>query len=317
MAEDREAQLTGELSPFVVISRQDWAELGASTEQPLTDEEIKQIQGLGDVLDMQEVVDVYLPLSRLLNLYVAETQSLHASTSKFLGERAKRVPFIIGVAGSVAVGKSTVARLLAELLRRWKGTPKVALVTTDGFLYPNAELERRGIMTRKGFPESYDRKALLQFVSDIKSGKDHVEAPVYSHLAYDILSGESVSVDKPDVLIIEGLNVLQAPEKDQPLALSDFFDFKIYVDAETEDIKKWYLNRFQKLRAGAFTNPKSYFHRYAEMEAADATATAEGFWENINLPNLAENIEPTLSRATLVLRKGSNHAVESVLLRKS
>ncbi len=317
MAEDAEAQPGTELSPFVVISRQDWAELGASTEQPLTAEEITQIQGLGDVLDMQEVVDVYLPLSRLLNLYVAETQSLHERESKFLGERSKRVPFIIGVAGSVAVGKSTVARLLKELLRRWEGTPKVALVTTDGFLYPNAELERRDIMDRKGFPESYDRKALLQFVSDIKSGKEHVEAPVYSHLAYDRLPGETVTIERPDVLIIEGLNVLQAPEKDQPLALSDFFDFKIYVDADTEDIKAWYLDRFKKLRAGAFTNPKSYFHRYAEMEPEDALATAEGFWDTINLPNLTENIEPTLSRATLVLQKGSKHAVKKVLLRKS
>jgi type I pantothenate kinase len=317
MAEDREAQPTTELSPFVVVSRQDWAELGASTEQPLTAEEIRQIQGLGDVLDIQEVADVYLPLSRLLNLYVAETQSLHETTSRFLGERAKRVPFVIGVAGSVAVGKSTVARLLKELLSRWEGTPKVALVTTDGFLYPNAELERRGLMARKGFPESYDRKALLQFVSDIKSGRDQVEAPVYSHLAYDIIPGETVTVETPDVLIVEGLNVLQAPEKDQPLALSDFFDFKIYVDAEIADIKTWYLGRFQKLRAGAFTNPRSYFHRYAEMNEPDALATAEGFWENINLPNLTENIAPTLSRATLVLRKGSDHAVERVLLRKS
>lgn len=317
MAEDAEAQPEAEFSPFVVISRQDWAELGATTEQPLTSEEITQIQGLGDVLDMQEVIDVYLPLSRLLNLYVAETQSLHERESQFLGERAKRVPFIIGVAGSVAVGKSTVARLLKELLRRWEGTPQVALVTTDGFLYPNAELERREIMARKGFPESYDRKALLQFVSDIKSGKDKVEAPVYSHLAYDIIPGETVTIEKPDVVIIEGLNVLQAPEKDQPLALSDFFDFKIFVDAETADIKTWYLDRFKKLRSGAFTNPLSYFHRYAEMEAEDALVTAEGFWETINMPNLTENIEPTLSRATLVLRKGSNHGVERVLLRKS
>ena len=317
MAEDSGAPNKAELSPFVVISRQDWAELGASTEQPLTDDEIRQIQGLGDVLEMQEVVDVYLPLSRLLNLYVAETQSLHDRESQFLGERAKRVPFIIGVAGSVAVGKSTVARLLRELLSRWEGTPKVALVTTDGFLYPNAELERRGLMARKGFPESYDRKALLKFVSDIKSGQANVQAPVYSHLAYDILPGDRVTIDAPDVVIIEGLNVLQAPEKDQPLALSDFFDFKIYVDAEVDDIKKWYLARFNKLRAGAFTNPKSYFHRYAEMEAAHALATAEGFWDNINLPNLVENIAPTLSRATLVLRKGTNHAVDRVLLRKS
>jgi type I pantothenate kinase len=311
------ASKTAEISPFVVISRQDWAELGRTTEQPLTAEEIKQIQGLGDVLDMQEVADVYLPLSQLLNLYVSETQNLHERESKFLGERATRVPFIIGIAGSVAVGKSTVARLLKELLSRWEGTPKVALVTTDGFLYPNAELERRELMSRKGFPESYDRKALLKFVSEIKSGVSKVSAPVYSHLAYDIVPGEKITIETPDVLIVEGLNVLQTPEKDQPLALSDFFDFKIYVDADPVDIRTWYLERFKKLRAGAFTNPKSFFHRYAEMEFEDALATAEGFWENINLPNLTENIAPTLSRATLVLQKGFDHAVKQVLLRKS
>jgi type I pantothenate kinase len=311
------ASKTAEISPFVIISRQDWAELGRTTEQPLTAEEIKQIQGLGDVLDMQEVADVYLPLSQLLNLYVSETQNLHERESRFLGERATRVPFIIGVAGSVAVGKSTVARLLKELLSRWEGTPKVALVTTDGFLYPNAELERRDLMSRKGFPESYDRKALLKFVSEIKSGVSKVSAPVYSHLAYDIVPGEKITIETPDVLIVEGLNVLQTPEKDQPLALSDFFDFKIYVDADPVDIRTWYLERFKKLRAGAFTNPKSFFHRYAEMEFEDALATAEGFWENINLPNLTENIAPTLSRATLVLQKGFDHAVKQVLLRKS
>jgi type I pantothenate kinase len=210
-----------------------------------------------------------------------------------------------------------VARLLKELLSRWEGTPKVALVTTDGFLYPNAELERRDLMSRKGFPESYDRKALLKFVSEIKSGVSKVSAPVYSHLAYDIVPGEKITIETPDVLIVEGLNVLQTPEKDQPLALSDFFDFKIYVDADPVDIRTWYLERFKKLRAGAFTNPKSFFHRYAEMEFEDALATAEGFWENINLPNLTENIAPTLSRATLVLQKGFDHAVKQVLLRKS
>ncbi len=317
MTKEDNASKTAEISPFVVISRQDWAELGRATEQPLTAEEIKQIQGLGDVLDMQEVADVYLPLSQLLNLYVSETQNLHERESRFLGERATRVPFIIGVAGSVAVGKSTVARLLKELLSRWEGTPKVALVTTDGFLYPNAELERRDLMSRKGFPESYDRKALLKFVSEIKSGVSKVSAPVYSHLAYDIVPGEKITIETPDVLIVEGLNVLQNPEKDQPLALSDFFDFKIYVDADPVDIRTWYLERFKKLRAGAFTNPKSFFHRYAEMEFEDALATAEGFWENINLPNLTENIAPTLSRATLVLQKGFDHAVKQVLLRKS
>ena len=317
MTKEDNASKTAEISPFVVISRQDWAELGRTTEQPLTAEEIKQIQGLGDVLDMQEVADVYLPLSQLLNLYVSETQNLHERESRFLGERATRVPFIIGVAGSVAVGKSTVARLLKELLSRWEGTPKVALVTTDGFLYPNAELERRDLMSRKGFPESYDRKALLKFVSEIKSGVSKVSAPVYSHLAYDIVPGEKITIETPDVLIVEGLNVLQTPEKDQPLALSDFFDFKIYVDADPVAIRTWYLERFKKLRAGAFTNPMSFFHRYAEMEFEDALATAEGFWENINLPNLTENIAPTLSRATLVLQKGFDHAVKQVLLRKS
>jgi type I pantothenate kinase len=317
MTKEDNASKTAEISPFVVISRQDWAELGRTTEQPLTADEIKQIQGLGDVLDMREVADVYLPLSQLLSLYVSETQNLHERESRFLGERATRVPFIIGIAGSVAVGKSTVARLLKELLSRWEGTPKVALVTTDGFLYPNAELERRELMSRKGFPESYDRKALLKFVSEIKSGVSKVSAPVYSHLAYDIVPGEKITIETPDVLIVEGLNVLQTPEKDQPLALSDFFDFKIYVDADPLDIRTWYLERFKKLRAGAFTNPKSFFHRYAEMEFEDALATAEGFWENINLPNLTENIAPTLSRATLVLQKGFDHAVKQVLLRKS
>lgn len=317
MAEDTTTRSKAKLSPFVSISRSDWAELGRSTKQPLTTDEILAIQGLGDVLDMQEVADVYLPLSRLLNLYVSEMQRLHEIESEFLGERASRVPFIIGVAGSVAVGKSTVARLLKALLSRWEGTPRVALITTDGFLLPNAELEKRDLMARKGFPESYDRGALLKFVSDIKSGKSKVKAPVYSHLEYDIIAGKHITVEQPDVLIIEGLNVLQTPEKDQPLALSDFFDFKIYVDADASDIKKWYLDRFQKLRQGAFTDPKSYFHRYAEMEFEDALATAEGFWDNINLPNLTENIEPTRSRATLVLRKGANHAVQDVLLRKS
>ena len=305
-----------DLSPFVEIKRADWADLGNNTELPLTEAEIAQIRGLGDFLDLKEVTDVYLPLSRLLNLYVAETQDLHRVTSDFLGERSKRVPFIIGVAGSVAVGKSTVSRLLKELLSRWEGTPRVELITTDGFLFPNAELERRGIMSRKGFPESYDRLALLKFVADVKSGAAEVSAPVYSHLSYDIVPGERAVVHAPDVLIVEGLNVLQSPGSGQDLALSDFFDFKIYVDADTENVTEWFLNRFRKLRNSAFTNPASYFHRYAEMDESKALARAEEIWATINLPNLIENIEPTRSRATLVLRKGADHAVESVLLRK-
>lgn len=306
----------GDLSPFVEIARADWAELGKSTDLPLTETEIAQIRGLGDFLDLAEVADVYLPLSRLLNLYVGEHQNLHRKTGEFLGERADRVPFIIGVAGSVAVGKSTVARLLKELLSRWEGTPRVALITTDGFLYPNAELEARGIMHRKGFPESYDRLALMKFVADVKSGKQFVQAPVYSHLSYDIVPNEFATVELPDVLIIEGLNVLQGPAENQAITLSDFFDFKIYVDAHTEIITSWFLNRFYKLRESAFTNPKSYFHRYAEMPAEDALARAAEIWQTINLPNLISNILPTRSRATLVLKKGEAHKVESVLLRK-
>jgi len=305
------------LSPFVEISRSDWAALGQNTELPLTEAEITQIRGLGDFLDLKEVSEVYLPLSRLLNLYVTEAQKLHDVTSNFLGERAKRTPYIIGVAGSVAVGKSTVSRLLKEMLSRWQTTPRVALITTDGFLYPNAELEKRNIMHRKGFPESYDRLALLKFVADIKSGASKVSAPVYSHLSYDIIPGETVDIESPDVVIIEGLNVLQSPGQSQDVALSDYFDFKIYVDAEVENITEWFLGRFEKLREGAFTNPKSYFHKYAEMDYEQALNRAHEIWRTINLPNLIENIQPTKSRATLVLKKGKQHSVESVLLRKS
>ena len=304
------------MSPFVEISRADWAALGRSTELPLTEQEISQIRGLGDFLDLKEVSDVYLPLSRLLNLYVTEAQRLHSVTSEFLGERAKRTPFIIGVAGSVAVGKSTVARLLKEMLSRWPSTPRVELVTTDGFLYPNAELERRNLMHRKGFPESYDRLALLKFVADIKSGVERVSAPVYSHLSYDIVPGAEVIVESPDVVIVEGLNVLQPPVMGQEVALSDYFDFKIYVDADVESVTQWFIGRFEQLREGAFTNPKSYFHRYAEMPFEEALARANEIWRTINLPNLIENIQPTRSRATLVLQKGSDHVVQSVLLRK-
>ncbi len=303
-------------TPFIEISRSDWAELGNSTELPLTEAEISQIRGLGDFLDLKEVREVYLPLSRFLNIYVSEYSKLHRATSDFLGERSAKVPFVIGIAGSVAVGKSTVSRLLRELLARWEGTPKVSLITTDGFLYPNAELETRSLMNRKGFPESYDRMALLNFVADIKSGKENVQAPVYSHLTYDIVPGKFDTVSSPDVVIIEGLNVLQGPGPDQDLTLSDYFDFKIYVDAETANISKWFLNRFHELRESAFTNPASYFHRYAEMPLDQALEKAREIWQSINLPNLKENILPTRSRATLVLIKGDQHAVETVLLRK-
>ncbi len=311
------AQSLGELSPYLAIEREDWAELGKNTQLPLTEQELTNLKSLGDFLDMKEVEEVYLPVSHLLSLYANQTQKLHSAASNFLGEKTAKTPFIIGIAGSVAVGKSTVARLLKELMSRWDGTPKVELVTTDGFLYPNAELERRGILDRKGFPESYDRKRLLKFVSDIKSGVERVTAPVYSHLSYDIVEGEFEEVRTPDVLILEGLNVLQPPAIGQELALSDFFDFTIYIDANPNTIEDWYLSRFLQLWTSAFTNPRSYFHPLTkQLNQEQAIERAEGFWRNINLPNLRENIEPTRSRAKLVMQKGDEHRVQRVLLRK-
>lgn len=285
-------------------------------ELPLTPAEIVGLRGLGDRLDPHEVTEVYLPLSRLLNLYAAGAKRLHRATTDFLGQKSSSTPFVIGIAGSVAVGKSTVARLLRELLTRWEGTPRVELVTTDGFLLPNAELERRGLMERKGFPESYDRRALLRFVSKIKSGVEEVRAPFYSHLSYDITKGAEIVVRRPDVLIVEGLNVLQPPVGGRGLAVSDLFDFTIYVDARTSDVATWYEERFLKLQQGAFANPQSYFHRYASLSDEQARAKARDIWTRINEPNLLQNVLPTRSRADLVLRKGENHKVSSVLLRK-
>ena len=311
------AQGLGELSPYLAIERADWAELGKNTQLPLTEKELLNLKSLGDFLDMKEVEEVYLPVSHLLSLHANQTQKLHSAASDFLGEISAKTPFIIGIAGSVAVGKSTVARLLKELMSRWEGTPRVELVTTDGFLYPNVELERRGILDRKGFPESYDRKRLLKFVSDVKSGVESVTAPVYSHLSYDIVDGEFEEVRTPDVLILEGLNVLQPPSTGQELALSDFFDFTIYIDANPNTIEKWYLSRFLQLWTSAFTNPRSYFHPLTkQLNLEQATERAKGFWQDINLPNLRENIEPTRSRAKLVMQKGDEHRVQQVLLRK-
>ncbi|TDK25724.1 type I pantothenate kinase [Arthrobacter crusticola] len=308
-------------TPFVELDRPMWSRLSMELQSPLTVEDAQRLRGLGDVLSLEEIREVYLPLSRLLNLYVAAAGELHAATTTFLGEKTTRTPFVIGVAGSVAVGKSTTARVLQELLRRWPDTPNVELVTTDGFLYPNAELERRGLMQRKGFPESYDRRRLLRFVSEVKSGAEEVRAPWYSHLSYDIVPGREVVVRRPDVLIVEGLNVL-APARPRAdgrtgLAVSDFFDFSIYVDAKTSYIEEWYIQRFQSLRSGAFANPESYFHRYADLTDDEAHTTARGIWKRINEPNLIMNVLPTRGRAQLVLTKEADHSIRRMLLRKT
>ncbi|GAB3618145.1 type I pantothenate kinase [Okibacterium endophyticum] len=303
-------------TPFVEIDRHDWARLAPSTQSPLTDAEIVQLRGLGDRLDMGEVAEVYLPLSRLLSLYAAGARHTHRDVNQFLGAGTDRTPFVIGVAGSVAVGKSTVARILRELLSRWPDTPRVDLVTTDGFLYPNAELERRGIMDRKGFPESYDRRALLRFVTEVKSGAAEVRAPFYSHLKYDIVADAQVVVRRPDVLILEGLNVLQPPTQTHRLTVSDLFDFSVYVDARTNDIAAWYEERFMALQRGAFTNPNSFFNVFADLSEDEARERAAYYWKTVNEPNLIENIRPTRARAKLVLRKAADHTVSSVLLRK-
>jgi type I pantothenate kinase len=306
-----------QISPFLEIDRSDWSGLAPKMEVPLTQAELVELRGLGDELDLTEVAEVYLPLSRLLNLYAENAQKLHAATNQFLGSSTTSTPFVIGIAGSVAVGKSTIARLLRELLSRWDGTPHVELITTDGFLHPNAELERRGLLERKGFPESYDRRALLRFVSKIKAGAPEVRAPFYSHLAYDIITDAVITVRKPDVLIVEGLNVLQPPTPGKKLAVSDLFDFTIYVDARTSDIAHWYEERFLRLQRGAFSNPRSYFHRFANLSESAARARAQQVWKLTNEPNLIQNVLPTRPRASLILRKGANHAVSKVLLRKT
>jgi type I pantothenate kinase len=308
------------LSPYRVFTRAEWAAKRADTPMTLKPSEVTRLRSLHDRLDMTEVEEIYLPLSRLLSFYVAATQRLFNAQQGFLGTEDTKMPYVIGVAGSVAVGKSTTARVLQALLARWPNVPKVDLITTDGFLYPNAILEREGLMERKGFPESYDLPALLRFLSDIKAGRRPVRAPVYSHLIYDVMPNQWIEIDRPDILIVEGLNVLQTgrPPRDGKNIpfVSDFFDFSVYLDADDDVLLRWYVDRFLTLRHTAFTDPKSYFHRYSKLSDDEAIETATGIWNRINLVNLHENIQPTRQRADLILKKVESHQVEEVALRR-
>ena len=307
-------------NPYRLFTRDQWAALRNDTPMTLEPGEFDKLRSMHDRLDIREVEEIYLPLSRLLSIYVDATQRLYYSQRQFLDIRDRKVPYIVGVAGSVAVGKSTTARVLQAMLARWSPRPKVDMVTTDGFLFPNAVLERQGLMQKKGFPESYDLQLLLSFLSDIKSGRAKVRAPVYSHLTYDIVPHQWIEVDRPDILIVEGVNVLQTgplPRDGKAVpVVSDFFDFSVYIDADESVLRKWYVKRFLTLRDTAFTDPKSYFHRYALLSDDEATATAVAIWERTNLANLEDNILPTRPRATLILKKGADHVVEMVALRR-
>lgn len=307
------------VTPFLSFTHEEWGRLRAATPLTLTEAELARLRGLNDKVSLAEVEEIYLPLSRLLNLYVVATQGLHAASATFLGNLTAKVPFVIGIGGSVAVGKSTTARLLRALLAQWPNHPKVDLITTDGFLYPNRVLEERGILNRKGFPESYDQRALLRFMADLKAGQPEVQAPVYSHVIYDIVPDETLVVRRPDIVIVEGLNVLQTgdghPDRLRTF-VSDFFDFGIYVDAAEPDVEQWFLARFLTLRDTVFKDPHSYFHKFAALTEAEAVAMASNVWREINGRNLRENILPTRERATLILEKGPDHRVRSVRLRK-
>ena len=305
-------------APYLDFDRPAWAALRDQTPLTLSEADLVELQGLNERVSLDEVETIYLPVSRLLNLHVAATQGLHRASDTFLG-RASHTPYVIGVGGSVAVGKSTFSRILRTLLSRWPAHPRVDLVTTDGFLHPNNVLEERGALGRKGFPESYDVRRLIEFMADVKAGQGAVHAPVYSHQAYDILPGEFQVVDRPDIVIVEGLNVLQAgdgPGKPGRVFVSDFFDFSIYIDAEEADIERWYVARFMTLRETVFRDPRSYFHRYASLDDTEAEETARGIWRTINGVNLRENISPTRERARLVLEKGGDHAVRRVRLKR-
>lgn len=309
-----------EVSPYHKFSMDEWAALGAGETMTLDKEDLERLRSLNDPISLAEAEQVYLPLTRLLSFYVEAVQGLHTAATKFLGTNGDKMPFILGVAGSVAVGKSTTARVLRALLQRWPSSPKVDLVTTDGFLYPNKVLEQRGLMERKGFPESYDRTRFVRFLADIKSGKPEVAAPIYSHLVYDVVPDEQIVVDRPDILIVEGLNILQPgelPKSGAPIVFaSDFLDFSVYIDADEGDLNQWFIDRFQRLRETAFRDPTSFFHKLSQMPDDEAVALANSIWASINLPNLMQNILPTRGRADLILTKGANHAIEGVALRK-
>jgi type I pantothenate kinase len=307
--------VTDETGRHIQFSRAEWAARRAATPMTLDATELESLRGINDRIDLDEVVAVYLPLTRLLNLYVAATQDLHRASAAFLDTSAAKVPYVIGIAGSVAVGKSTFARILQALLARWPDHPKVDLVTTDGFLYPNRVLDARGLMNRKGFPESYDTRRLLQFLREVKSGAAEVSAPVYSHVVYDIVDDQHITVRQPDIVIVEGLNMLQVGSVSTEF-VSDYFDFSIYVDADEAHIEDWYVQRFLALRDTVFQNPSSFFRHYAELSRDEAVATARKIWHEINGKNLRENIEPTKDRADLLLRKGADHRVTSVALRR-
>jgi type I pantothenate kinase len=307
-------------SPYALYLREEWARLRADTPMPLSEAELENLSGLTEKVSIEEVVEIYLPLSRLLNFYVEAAQRLHSATEGFLRKGHRKMPFVVGLAGSVAAGKSTTARVLRALLARWPSHRRVELVPTDGFLFPNAVLEERGMMNRKGFPESYDLTKLLTFLAEVKSGNSPVEAPVYSHLVYDVLPDQTLIIDEADIVIVEGLNVLQPaklPRDGEAIPyVSDFFDFSIYIDAAEGLVESWYVERFLRLRQTAFRDPASYFHRYSSLSEEEARATGLAIWREINLVNLRENILPTRQRADLILRKGADHAVETVALRK-